>query len=165
MLAVFTPSKWPSLVRPPSRTRLLLDLFVVATAIASLHYLLIPVLLRLNLQFGISLFDHGFYGLYPATQYVSFDMESPDVELAIWDDRCSEGYIFIAPHGSPIEGSNPVILDARGNLVWTMPVDRPATNFNVQEYLGAKYLTYWHGESDHGHGLGSYSMVCDQILH
>ncbi|KAJ5719795.1 hypothetical protein N7493_007373 [Penicillium malachiteum] len=145
--------------------RLLLGLFVVVTAIASLHYLLIGVLLRLNLQVGVSLFDHGLYGLYPTRQYVSFNMESPDVELAVWDDRCSDGYIFIAPHGSPIEGSNPVILDKFGNLVWTMPVDRPATDFNVQEYLGEKYLTYWHGESDHGHGLGSYAMLDSHYIH
>lgn len=159
MLPVFRSNKWPS------GTRLLLDLFVVVTAIASLHYLLIPVLLRLNLRLGVGLFDHGFYGLYPMPQYVSFDMQSPDVELAIWDDRCSDGYVFIAPHGSPIEGSNPVILDKRGNLVWTMPMDRPATDFNMQEYLGEKYLTYWHGISDHGHGLGSYSMLDSHYIH
>lgn len=164
MLPAFIANRWPWHAphgsRSPRKKRLFLGLFVLVTAIASLHFLIIPVVLRLHLQFGLSLFDYGFYGLYPTREYVSFDLNSPDVELAIWDDRCSDGYVFIAPHGSPIEGSNPMILDSRGNLVWTYPTDKPSTDFKVQEYLGEKYLTYWHGTSMHGHGLGSYAMVC-----
>lgn len=161
MLSACTGIKWPwNSSRSSGKRRLYLTLFVFVTAIAALHFVLVPVLLRLDVEIKPSLFDSGFYGLYPTRRYVSFDLDSPEVELAIWDDRCSDGYVFIAPHGPPIEGSRPLILDARGNLVWTMPTDKPATDFNVQEYLGEKYLTYWHGTSMHGHGLGSYSMVC-----
>jgi hypothetical protein len=113
------------------------------------------------MQFGLSLFDYGFYGPYPTRNYVSFDFDSPDVELAIWSDRCVDGYVFMAPHGPPIEGSRPLILDARGNLVWTSPTDMPSTDFKVQEYLGERFLVFWHGTSTHGHRLGSYTMVCD----
>lgn len=161
MLPVFKTSKWPwQASRPPLRKRLAVGIFIVVTAIAALHYLLIPVLLRFHMQFGLSLFDYGFYGLYPTREYVSFNLDSPDVELARWDERCNNGYVFIAPHGDPIEGSRPHILDARGNLVWTTTTDTPTTDFHVQEYMGEKYLTYWHGQSNHGHGLGSYTMVC-----
>lgn len=115
------------------------------------------------MQLGLSLFDYGFHGLYPTRHYTSFDLDSPDVEVALWDDRCSDGYVFIAPHGPPIEGSRPLILDARGNLVWTFPTDKPSTDFKVQEYRGEKFLTFWHGTSMHGHGLGSYTMVCSPL--
>lgn len=122
---------------------ILICLFILIPAIAPLHFLLIPVLLRLHMQFGLSLYDYGFYGLYPTRHYTSFDLDSPDVEVALWDDRCSDGYFFIAPHGPPIEGSRPLILDARGNLVRTFPTDKPSTDFKVQEYRGEKYLTFW----------------------
>lgn len=52
-----------------------------------------------------------------------------------------------------MENSVPMILDARGNLVWQMPFSNGANDFRVQEYRGDKYLTYWHEG-------GSWSMVC-----
>ncbi|KAF5014873.1 hypothetical protein F66182_13993, partial [Fusarium sp. NRRL 66182] len=103
---------------------ILICLFVLTTAITSLHFLLLPVLSRLHMQLGLSLFDYGFHGLYPTRHYHSFELDSPDVEVALWDDRCSDGYVFIAPHGSPIDGSRPLILDARGNLLDSSYVHR-----------------------------------------
>jgi hypothetical protein len=167
MLQPFASKKWPWEANRPPRRRLLpvaSGVFVFITAIAATCFLLVPVLQRLHLQFGISLFDYGFHGFYPTRHYVSFDLESPDVELAHWDARCSDDFVFLAPHGTAIEGSWPLILDARGNLVWTMPTVDTTQDFHVQEYLGEKYLTYWHGEDLHGHGLGSWSMVCDLSL-
>lgn len=123
------------------------------TAISALIFLGIPNLRRLHLQFGPSWFDYGLYGFYITRRYHSFELDSLAVELVKWDSQCSDEYVFIAPHGPSLDDSVPMILDARGNLVWRMPFPNGANDFRVQEYRGDKYLTYWHEG-------GSWSMVC-----
>ncbi|KAJ5811941.1 hypothetical protein N7474_008242 [Penicillium riverlandense] len=128
------------------------------TAISSLRFLIVPNLRRLHLQVNLTLFDYGFYGFYPTRDYVSVEYKSPDVEIAQWDAECSHDYVFIAPHGNAVEDPAAMILDSRGNLVWMMPFFDGAQDFRVQEYLGAKYLTYWHGR-------GSWSMLDSSYIH
>ncbi|KAJ6102887.1 hypothetical protein N7486_005314 [Penicillium sp. IBT 16267x] len=135
-------------------------LFVLVTLIIALRFLALPNLQRLHLQLGVSLFDDGFYGLYPTRKYVSFEYESPAVELATWSPRCSDEYTFMAPHGNAVENPGAMILDSLGNLVWMMELrSDKIQDFRVQEYLGEQYLTYWHGEADGGHGRGAWSML------
>lgn len=126
---------------------------LTTTAITTVIFLVVPNLQRLHLQVDLTLFDYGFYGFYPTRQYVSVEYKSPDVEIAQWDAKCSHDYVFIAPHGNAVDDPAAMILDSRGNLVWMMPFFDGAQDFRVQEYLGDKYLTYWHGR-------GSWSMVC-----
>ena len=135
-------------------------LFVLGTAITALHFLGIPNLQRLHLQVGLSLFDYGYYGFYPTHKYKTVDYESPAVEISRRSSRCSDQLTFMAPHGNAVEYSGPMILDPRGNLVWMMPfIPDQTQDFRVQEYHGEKYLTFWHGISENGHGQGSWSMV------
>ncbi|KAJ5777280.1 hypothetical protein N7520_000526 [Penicillium odoratum] len=135
-------------------------LFVFVALITALRFLALPNLQRLHLQVGVSLFDDGFYGFYPTRKYVSFDYESPAVELATWSPKCSEDYTFMAPHGNAVNNPGAMILDSRGNLVWMMkPRPDKIQDFRVQQYLGEQYLTYWHGAADNGHGRGAWSMV------
>jgi hypothetical protein len=123
------------------------------TTITTIKFLIVPNLQRLHLQAGLTLFDYGFYGFYPTRHYASVEYKSPDVEIAQWDAKCSQDYVFMAPHGNAVDDPAAMILDSRGNLVWMMPFFDGAQDFRVQEYLGNKYLTYWHGR-------GSWSMVC-----
>lgn len=153
-------SKWPW----RGRLRLsvaLAYLFVLVTLITALNFLAIPNLRRLNWKvLGLSPFDYGFHGLYPTRKYVSFDFESPAVELAKWDSRCSSDLTFLAPHGDAVENPGAMILDSRGELVWMMqPRSDKIQDFRVQEYNGEKFLTYWHGAAQGGHGRGAWSMV------
>ncbi|KAJ5637448.1 hypothetical protein N7490_007327 [Penicillium lividum] len=141
-------------------------LFVFVTLITVLRFLALPNLQRLHLQVGVSLFDDGFYGFYPTRKYVSFDYESPAVELARWSPKCSDDYTFMAPHGNAVNNPGAMILDSRGNLVWMMkPRPDKIQDFRVQEYLGEQYLTYWHGAADNGHGRGAWSMLDSSYTH
>lgn len=151
MLASHLARPWRHrLPRPRSLASILL---LVVTAISALIFLGIPNLRRLHLQLGSSLFDSGVYGFYLTRRYHSFELDSLAVELVKWDSRCSDDYVFMAPHGPSVENSVPMILDAHGNLIWRMPFSNGANDFRVQEYRGDKYLTFW----EEG---GSWSMVC-----
>lgn len=154
MLASHLATPWrhrlPRLPRPRSLASIVL---LLVTAINALIFLGIPNLRRLHLQLGSSLFDSGLYGFYLTRRYHSFELDSLAVELVKWDSKCSDEYVFIAPHGPSVDNSVPMILDARGNLVWRMPFSNGANDFRVQQYRGDKYLTYWEDG-------GSWSMVC-----
>lgn len=135
-------------------------LFLIVTALAAFLSFGVPHLQRLSLRLGLTLFDYGFYGFYPTCHYITLGKEGPDVEVALWDSRCSNQYTFLAPHGPAHVHDTPMIMDSRGHLVWMM--DSPSEtvqDFGVQEYQGEKYLTFWHGLNDDGHGRGYWSMV------
>jgi hypothetical protein len=60
------------------------------------------------------------------------------------DPDHGSGDIFVAPVNSPQVG--PMILNARGQLIWSDPVTATeATNFAVQHYDGRPVLTWWQG--------------------
>ncbi|KAJ5713910.1 uncharacterized protein N7483_011091 [Penicillium malachiteum] len=151
---------WPSR-RHFGKTAIASSLFVFVTLILALRFLVVPNIQRLHLRvFGLSSFDYGFRGLYPTRKYYSFEYESPDIEVAKWDSRCSEDYTFLAPHGDAVKDPGAMILDAQGNLVWKMkPQSEKIQDFRVQEYQGKQYLTYWHGVSQGGHGHGAWTML------
>lgn len=134
--------------------------FVLITAITALGFLGIPNLQRLNLQTGLSWYDYGFDGLYPTRSYVSFEYPSPATETTRWSSQCSDEYTFLSLHGNKVEHQGPLILDAKGNLVWMLPSVQTGQDFRVQEYRGEKFLTFWHGTFTDGHGRGSWTMVC-----
>lgn len=96
--------------------------------------------------FAFNLYDLGFYGLYPRQKFHSVDLEPPAPKITRWDSRCDSGNLFITPRGPSVQGlaRGPVILDAKGNLIW-MDNDKfhQAMNFKVQQYKGEDYLTFW----------------------
>src|ERR1700736_4986535 len=65
----------------------------------------------------------------------------------------SQGDIFLAPQFGPLQ-NGPMILDSRGNLVWSHPTpvstQTIATDFRVQRYDGAPVLTWFEGLTNHG---------------
>ena len=106
-------------------------------------------------------YDLGFHGIYPTQRYTSFDHSSPSVRITKWDARCDseDTYVLLSPHGRSVPNPGPVILDARGNLVWMNDRFGKTMNFQVQAYNGADYLTFWSGTSEGPHSNGSYYMV------
>ncbi len=71
------------------------------------------------------------------------DLRPAAVSVSADPDHGS-GDIFVAPVNSPQVG--PMILNARGQLVWSHPVtSTEATNFAVQHYQGQPVLTWWQG--------------------
>lgn len=112
-----------------------------------------------------TLYDWGFYGLYPQTWFKSFHLAAPRLNFIKWDESCDDGVYLVSPRGSHVYTPGPVIMDGRGNLVWTT-ADRfgngqGVTDFKVQTYNGTEYLTFWSGMdgAHHRFGYGCYYMV------
>lgn len=135
-------------------------LFVVASLLSLFYVFVLPELQKLRFRTDLSWYDLGLYGFYPSRSYVSFDYNSPDVEITKWDSRCDTSYTFLSPRGASISHPGPMILDARGELVWMEYMLGTTLDLRVQQYQGDDYLTYWHGYQDGGHGRGSWYMVC-----
>ena len=53
----------------------------------------------------------------------------------------------------------PVIMDARGELVWMEDKFGQAMDFKMQHYKGQDYLTFWTGSDSGTFGSGVYNMV------
>lgn len=106
-------------------------------------------------------YDLGLYGISPTQHFVSTDLLSPFVNIAQWDPRCeSDGaLVFLSPRGLAVTDPGPVILDARGNLIWTERRFGQITNLQVQQYKGQDYLTFWAGSSKGPHSNGTYYLV------
>jgi hypothetical protein len=75
----------------------------------------------------------------------------------------ARGLIFVAPKTTPAPGlqQGPEIVDELGRPVWfqAVPDGEQATDFRVQSYRGADVLTWWHGQSQPGHGQGAGVIV------
>ena len=96
-------------------------------------------------------------GTVGVQSYVSRpDLHPPAVTVSAQSAAVAPGDEFLAPYSGPGQ-AGPMILDPAGRLVWfkPLPPNVSATNFRVQEYLGAPVLTWWQGDiSVHGFGLG-----------
>lgn len=110
--------------------------------------------------------DNGTLGYYPTWSFkTEGDTFAPRINWLQWDSQCNDGtYYFLTPRGWGIERPGPMILDWRGDLVWTKHFANEwggqAYDFMVQHYQGQEYLTFWTGDDRvRGHGSGSYMMV------
>ncbi|RDW75600.1 hypothetical protein BP5796_06421 [Coleophoma crateriformis] len=108
-----------------------------------------------------SAYDLGLYGISPTQHYVSTAFTSPQMNILQWDARCERdgAYVLISPRGYQVENPGPIMLDNRGNLVWTETRFGQVTNLQVQQYRGESYLTFWAGASYGPHSNGSYYML------
>jgi hypothetical protein len=110
--------------------------------------------------------DNGTFGYYPIRTYATEEgLSSPQTNFLQWNQRCDDGrYYFVTPRGWSIPDPGPMILDERGELVWTHHFDNKfggqAYDLQVQQYRGEDYLTFWLGDDRvRGHGSGWYYMV------
>ena len=114
--------------------------------------------------FSFITYDVGKNGVYPRQRFHSVDLEAPAPKFSKWDPRCDYGNVLLTPRGPGVTGlaRGPVMLDARGNLIW-MDNDKfhQAMNLNVQKYKGQDYLTFWTKtkKSKHAKSKKSYVMV------
>lgn len=138
-------------------------LLAKVTAVLSLLYVfyifVLPQILRFRFCSRLSWYNLGLYGFGPSQKYISFEYESPVVEISQRDAGCHPGLTFLAPRGDSIAHPGPMILDAQGNLVWMKHNHNITMDFKMQRYRGQDYLTYWEGEAVDGIGHGSWCMV------
>ena len=88
------------------------------------------------------------------------DLRPPAIEVRKATDRARPGRIFVAPkRGATQQG--PMILDARGGLVWFHPLrgDQQAFDFRTQTYRGKRVLTWWQGRMRIYRGAGAGRIV------
>lgn len=109
--------------------------------------------------FSWSAYDFGFNGIYPTQKFVSVDFLAPSPRITQWDSRCDDGNILLSPRGKAVPNPGPVMLDARGNLVWMEDKFGQAMNFQVQKYKGWDFLIFWRGTHHAAHSNGSYVLV------
>jgi hypothetical protein len=138
---------------------LLIAVAGLLVALLAVHQFVLPVVGWIFPSLETTFFDLAVYGGYPQRTYVSHNLTSPDLQQVKWDDKCDNGFIFISPQGKSVEHPGPMILDARGNLVWQTDQYGQAMNLKVQEYKGEKYLTFWAGLRGSSYGYGNYYMV------
>ena len=110
--------------------------------------------------------DNGTFGYYPTSTFATEnDISAPKVNWLQWDERCNDGtYYFLTPKGWGLPRPGPMILDWRGDLVWSQHFANEwggqAYDFMVQHYQGRDRLTFWTGDDTvRGHGSGKYMIV------
>ena len=105
-------------------------------------------------------YAHGFEGAFPLQHYLSADVSGPI--LNYWHDGqgCKNGlYTIIAPRGSSVHHSGPMIIDAEGHMVWFKEYTT-TYNANFVTYKGERYLAFWAGDDTiRGHGEGTCYLV------
>ncbi|KAF4120345.1 Arylsulfotransferase (ASST) [Geosmithia morbida] len=90
------------------------------------------------------LYDWGWYGWYPTKGFRSFRGTVPRLDFLQWDERCMDGYYLMTPKGRLVDTPGPLVVDGRGNLVWSGALSiGAASDLASQTYRGKRYLTYW----------------------
>ncbi|KAH8681850.1 ASST-domain-containing protein [Xylariales sp. PMI_506] len=106
-------------------------------------------------------FDAGRNGKYPTQTFRSSSIEGPLLNIIAKAPECDDKlYTLLSPRGSSVHTPAVAILDPDNHLVWSSTwQDRQLYNLMVQDYKGEKYLTFWAGDVDGGHGSGDYIML------
>ncbi|KAF7192007.1 hypothetical protein HII31_06652 [Pseudocercospora fuligena] len=106
-------------------------------------------------------YNAGRYGYYVTQTFKSTNVTAPRVNMQKPFTDCDDGsFLFVTPRGEVPETPTAAILDASGSLIWTPNAYfGQVYNFQVQQYKGESFLTFWGGnDSVGGHGSGHYYM-------
>jgi hypothetical protein len=107
--------------------------FITFLALSLVIYIFaIPHLAKFRPHWSSSWYDLGLYGAYPTQSYRSFHLLSPRVQILSWNTQCDQRLTFLTPRGLSVLTPGPMILDARGNLIWMEQKWGMATDFQVQ---------------------------------
>lgn len=96
-------------------------------------------------------YEHGNHGRWPHQSYHSSDAVGPVLNFQRHHEECDNGrYMLLSVIGSEVDSAGPMMLDERGNLVWTNPYGRN-WGLDVQVMDDEPYLTFcaWRGEGFH----------------
>ncbi|KAB8237956.1 arylsulfotransferase family protein [Aspergillus alliaceus] len=132
---------------------------VIISILYLFYVFAVPQILRFRFRTDLSQYDLGLYGFGPSRGYVSFNYQSPLVEITESASGCDPGYTFLAPRGDSVPQEGPMILDAQGNLVWMKYNWETTQDFKMQKYKGEYFLTYWEGREIESRGYGSWYML------
>ncbi|KAK5128956.1 hypothetical protein LTR85_000289 [Meristemomyces frigidus] len=136
-----------------------LTLAAICLTLTLLQQSLVPILVWSAPQLEAPFYDLGLLGAYRTQSYVSFDLNSPQASVVQWEDSCDYGFVFLDPSGPAVAHRGPLIIDAKGNLIWTSDQFETTTNQKLQQYKGEEYLTFWSGQKAKTMGTGAYYML------
>ncbi|KXS93748.1 hypothetical protein AC578_9942 [Pseudocercospora eumusae] len=136
-----------------------LVVFAVLLTLLLAHQCILPLLAVLFPSWDPLIFDLGVFGAYPLAHYASFDLAGPQARQILWNDTCDAGNILLTPNGPAVTRPGPMILDAKGELIWTSDDFGATANLKVQQYEGEDFLTLWSGEKAATSGKGVYFML------
>lgn len=94
-----------------------------------------------------SSYERGSYGRWPQQSYYSTNITGPILNVQKHDAGCSNGhYTLLSVMGSEVTREGPIILDDRGDLVWTSEYG-DNWGLDVQMLDDQPYLTFcsWPG--------------------
>jgi hypothetical protein len=86
------------------------------------------------------------------------DLQPPPVRIDVSTKAAAPGCVFFAPK-KDVRQEGPLIVDARGRVVWFRPSRLGVADFRVQRYRGRPVLTWWQGHSQFGRGQGKYVIL------
>lgn len=89
-------------------------------------------------------------------------LHPPQITLSGGDPDPASGDFFLDAQAAPQTG--PLVLDARGRLLWfkPLPAGQSALDVREQRYRGRSVLTYWQGQVVAGHGSGEDVILDDR---
>lgn len=84
------------------------------------------------------------------------DLTPPVIDVTV--DAPGTGYYFLAPKQAGAQ-QGPLIMDGRGEVVWSQPSEQSVADFRVQTYRGEPVLTWFEGRSLGGYGEGEFVIA------
>ncbi|KAL1869508.1 hypothetical protein Plec18167_007806 [Paecilomyces lecythidis] len=125
-----------------------------------LAVLISSALADVGAYYGSNEYEKGELGEWPQQTYHSSRIIGPVVDFLQHSDRCDDGlYTMLSLRGSKVPSPGPMILDGKGNLVWTAEGYVQPYALAKYTYKGNDYLTFWVGNDEIGHGEGMYYML------
>ena len=150
----------------PGRRRLLFYYGVTLLGLTALFLLgilvhrgLLPIVAYFIPALQTSFYDLAVYGAYPTENYVSFNLSGPAANIVRWDRSCEDGLVLVSPNGKSVADPGPMIVDARGELVWMAKKYGTVMNFRMQQWQGRPHLTFWAGQKTGSLGAGAYFIL------
>ncbi|KAJ9328079.1 hypothetical protein DTO027B5_926 [Paecilomyces variotii] len=122
--------------------------------------LISPVLADVEAYYQSDNYENGEFGEWPQQTYHSSHIIGPVVDFLQRSNRCDDGqYTMLSLRGGQVPSPGPMILDAKGNLVWRAEDYVQPYGLSKYTYKGEDYLTFWAGNDAIGHGEGMYYML------
>ncbi|HEX6424482.1 MAG TPA: hypothetical protein VFZ79_13450, partial [Acidimicrobiales bacterium] len=84
------------------------------------------------------------------------DLTPPVIDVTV--EAPGVGYYFLAPKQAGAQ-QGPLIVDGRGEVVWSQPSEQSVADFRVQTYRGEPVLTWYEGRSLGGYGEGEFVIA------